>query len=426
MRILMLSQFYPPVLGGEEQHVRALGQALVVRGHQVAVATTRHIGLAEEEDDRGVRVYRLRGTIQRAGWLYREDERRHAPPLPDPELLWGLRRVLALTRPQIVHAHNWLVHAFLPLKAASRARLVLTLHDYSLVCAKKRLMYREAPCAGPAPIKCLRCAADHYGAVKGLPTVVANWAMGVAECAAVDRFLAVSRAVAAGNRLGERGLQHEVIPNFVPDDVAVPRDGYDAYTDQLPPGGFLLSAGDLSREKGLAVLLAAYAGLRDPPPLVLIGRPGQDMPARLPAGAIVLPRWPREAVMWAWRRCLLAVVPSIWPEPCPTVAMEAMASGRPVVASRIGGLPDLIADGETGLLVAPGDPEALRRALARLLSDPPLCGRMGAAGRVRALQFMAGTVVPRIEQVYRQVLSLPAGEAAAAVSDTVCYSGSTI
>src|SRR5919108_3633472 len=141
MRILMLAQFYyPSVGGGEETHVRTLSAALAARGHDVAVATFWNEGLAEFEIDRGVRIYRIRSTVQRAGWLFSETERRHAPPFPDPEALWALRRVIAHEQPEIVHAHNWLVHSFLPLQAWSNAGLVVTLHDYSLSCAKKRLV----------------------------------------------------------------------------------------------------------------------------------------------------------------------------------------------------------------------------------------------------------------------------------------------
>ena len=82
MRILMLSQFYPPVLGGEEQHVRALSAALAARGHEVAVATLWRKGLPEIEQEGRVRVYRERGTLQRLPWLYQETERQHTPPLP--------------------------------------------------------------------------------------------------------------------------------------------------------------------------------------------------------------------------------------------------------------------------------------------------------------------------------------------------------
>jgi glycosyltransferase involved in cell wall biosynthesis len=301
-----------------------------------------------------------------------------------------------------VHAHNWLVHSFLPLKTASRAKLVLSLHDYSLVCVKKRLMYQGAPCAGPGLIKCLRCAADHYGAAKGVPIALANWAMSPLERRAVDWYLPVSRAVAAGNAVSAD--QSDVVPNFVPDDVTDLRGDPPAELSHLPSGDFLMFAGDLTRDKGVHVLLAAYAGLRDAPPLVLIGRPCADTPTSLPPGVRVLHSWPRAAVMWAWRRCLLALVPSVWPEPGASVALEAMASGRPVIGSAIGGLPELVADGKTGILVRPGDPEALRAAIVRLLKDHDLREQMGRAAIAHAAGFRASTVAPLVERVYERVL----------------------
>src|SRR4051812_17748896 len=137
MRILMLAQFYPPIIGGEERHVRNLSAALVARGHEGAVATLWHEGMAEFEiDDGGVRIYRMRGTLQRVEGLFSETGRRHAPPFPDPELMWALRGVIKRERPEIVHAHNWMVHSFQPIKRWSGASLVMTLHDYSLACAQ--------------------------------------------------------------------------------------------------------------------------------------------------------------------------------------------------------------------------------------------------------------------------------------------------
>jgi glycosyltransferase involved in cell wall biosynthesis len=107
--------------------------------------------------------------------------------------------------------------------------------------------------------------------------------------------------------------------------------------------------------------------------------------------------------MRSWIRASVGVVPSVWDEPCPTVALEAMASGRPVVASRVGGLPDLVPDGVAGLLVPPRDAGALGAAVGRLLRDGELRGRMGAAAREHADRFGARTVVDRIEAVYREV-----------------------
>jgi glycosyltransferase involved in cell wall biosynthesis len=224
------------------------------------------------------------------------------------------------------------------------------------------------------------------------------------ERAAVDLFLPVSRAVAIGNRLEERRLPYRLIPNFVPDDVAVPKGDATSFVAQLPPDSYLMFAGDLAYDKGVGVLLQAYTQLSCPPPLVLIGRPSSGAPTHIPPNVTVLHSWPHHAVIEAWRRSLVALVPSIWPDPCPTVVMEAMASGRPVIGSRIGGISDLILDGETGLLIPPGDATALRQALERILSDADLRVRLGQGALRRVVQFQAGTVVPRIEQAYRDVL----------------------
>ncbi|HJW83743.1 MAG TPA: glycosyltransferase family 4 protein, partial [Anaerolineae bacterium] len=173
---------------------------------------------------------------------------------------------------------------------------------------------------------------------------------------------------------------------------------------QLPADGYLLFVGDLSREKGVDVLLAAYAGLTDAPPLVLIGRRLPDTPGLLPPHVVALDSWPHDAVMEAWRRSSMTLVPSTWAEPFGIVAIEAMAYGRPVIASDIGGLRDIVVDGETGFRVAPGDPAALRQAIARLLADAELRERMGCAGQRKVAEFRASAVVPRIEHAYRAVI----------------------
>ena len=76
--------------------------------------------LAEHEVDRGVRIFRIHSLGQRTPWLYRETERRHAPPWPDPAATWALRRVIDQVQPDVVHAHNWLMYSYLPLKWSSR------------------------------------------------------------------------------------------------------------------------------------------------------------------------------------------------------------------------------------------------------------------------------------------------------------------
>jgi glycosyltransferase involved in cell wall biosynthesis len=411
MHILMLSQFYPPIIGGVEQHVRTLSIELVARGHNVAVITLWHKGLAEFEQDQGVRVYRIRSSLQRLPRLFNDNGRQYAAPFPDPEITLALRRIIIKERPEIVHAHNWLVHSFLPLKGWSGARLIVTLHSYDMVCANTDLLYRDALCEGPGITKCFGCAMKHYGLVKGIPTVLSNRVMSLIERDAADMFVAVSQAVAVGNGLVDEQLPFQVIPNFIPnfmpDDVNMPQGDSEPYLAQLPAEDYLLFVGALNRQKGVKVLLRAYAHLTHAPPLVLIGYQTPEWPILAldcPNNVFVLKNWPRYAVMQAWRRSLIALAPSVGPEASPTVVMEAMSAKCPVIASRIGGLIDLIADGETGFLIEPGDSSALQHSIELLLTNPDLRNRMGLAAREKIIDFQAQKVVPRIEHVYEKVL----------------------
>jgi glycosyltransferase involved in cell wall biosynthesis len=84
--------------------------------------------------------------------------------------------------------------------------------------------------------------------------------------------------------------------------------------------------------------------------------------------------------------------------------MEAMIMGRPVIGSRIGGLPDIVVDGETGLLFPAGDQQALQNALTRLLDNPVLRQQMGEQAKQKVTEFQASTVIPRIEHIYQELL----------------------
>jgi glycosyltransferase involved in cell wall biosynthesis len=405
MRLLQITDFYYPYLGGVEQHVRGLSRQLAARGHSVAVVTLRPEGLPAFEHDGAVRVYRVRSTTQRATWLFSHPERPWAPPFPDPELVLALQRILKKEQPHIVHGHDWFARSFLPLKPFHHAKFVLSLHYYTLSCAKKSLMWRAQPCDGPRPTKCLACSSQHYGTAKGVLTALSQWGFAAAERAAVDIFLPVSQATAIGNRLQAGNDPFTVIPNFVADNHFEGDGDVASYLAQLPQEGYLLFVGDLRRDKGIETLLDAYQALPQAPPLVLVGKVWQGSPSTFPPNVIVLEKWPNRAVLAAWRRSLLALVPSLWPEPFGIVAIEAMASGRPVVASDIGGLSDLVVDGETGYLVPPGDAQALCRAMQHLLDNAPLREQMGNAARQRAQQFYASAIIPRIEQVYLDLLN---------------------
>lgn len=415
MRLLMLAQFFPPDIGGEERHVFNLANSLANRGHDVSVATQRIAGTPMEEQlPSGVTVYRFETTVMRLPGVYSTD-RPHHPPFPDPLATHALREIIRRTRPQVVHAHNWAVNSLLPISRqdgkGGRFGVVLTLHDYSNVCATKRMMRDGAVCAGPG-VRCLPCATAHYGAVVGPVTVLANAAARPWKRRVIDHIVCVSRAVAVGNRLSE-GPAVSVIPNFIPDAMVAQGDDLGAGPSpvggvvDLPEGDFVLFVGDLSAEKGVLALLQAYQRLGSGrPPLVLVGRKVADTPTNLPAGVIMHPAWPHERVLEAFRRCTIAVLPSVWPDPCPTTVLEAMANGCPVITTTIGGMVDMVTDGESGLLVPPGDASALMVAMERLLSDEQLRVSLAHGARKKVVDFTATSVAERLEAVYARVVTV--------------------
>jgi glycosyltransferase involved in cell wall biosynthesis len=402
VRILLVSQFFAPVTGGEERIVEDLATELTRRGHDVAIATTT----ATTPEMNGPRIHRVRPLIGRLGFLHSDDARRHVPPVADPEAVRDLRRIIALERPQVVHAHNWLVYSAIA-AAEPGTPVVLTLHDYGLVCANKRMTRRNVACDGPGPVKCITCSVRHYGALKGAITSAALRLGQRSVLGGVDMFLPVSRAVAERSRLPQAGLPFEVIPNFMsrPTERPAPPASDAGGPAGLPPGDFIAFAGDITYDKGVEALLRAHALLDSPPPLVLAGRVlmPEDRLAR-PGVRVLGPRTHRE-VIDIFRRSLAVVVPSLWSEPFGLVSLEAMATGTPVVASRVGGIVEIVDDDETGILTRPGDEHEIAGALARLIGSPTLRARMGQAAMLRAADFRADVIVPRIEAVYRRLCS---------------------
>ncbi|GHO92161.1 LPS biosynthesis RfbU related protein [Reticulibacter mediterranei] len=406
MRILMLSEFYPPLIGGTERHVQTLSRELVRRGHQVAVATLQTGNSPDFEDDDGVHIHRLTGWSRTLTRFYQNQSRQYHPPIPDPGVMAGLRRVISLERPEIVHARRWMLYSFVGLKSWSRARLVVTLHDYNLCCPTTGYLHNGQVCTGPAYRKCLRCAGQGYGTVKGA-LVTSGLKLSSHLHSSVDKYIAVSAAVrdASMYATGRPPKPIEVVPTFIPDTV-VDEALSIGRPDFLPPtDNYILFVGRQDSHKGLDVLLNAYTDLSPTVPLVLLIAGSDDSSKQFPAGVTVIHNAPHAQVMAAWMHCAIGVVPSIWPEPFGQVAVEAMMCGKPVIASAIGGLRDVVVDGESGLLVEPGNANALKDAIRDLLLHPDKREQMGLVGKKRAHLFTVGTVANRIEEIYADLLT---------------------
>ncbi|MFC1525517.1 glycosyltransferase [Candidatus Latescibacterota bacterium] len=234
-------------------------------------------------------------------------------------------------------------------------------------------------------------------------------------CQRMDAVLAVSQDIA--DRLVASGVDRgriHVVPNgvdarFCPGDRLAARRSLG-----LPEGAFLaLFVGLLVPVKGVDLLVDAFRrGLPEDARCVLVGDGSLELQLRHMANE----RGIGERIVFAGRRpsgeipawmqaADVLVLPSL-SEGRPNVVLEAQSCGIPVIATRVGGTPELISEGETGILIEPGDVEMLGHAIQRLAADPALRERMGIAARrrVESSGLTWAATAAKVREVYRQIL----------------------
>jgi len=228
------------------------------------------------------------------------------------------------------------------------------------------------------------------------------------------------------------GMRADILscyPEISPERVRVIRNGIDTAeyapdpgTDVLERHGidlerpYVIFVGRITRQKGVPVLLRAAASLDPSAQLVLcagaadtpeLGAEVSSLVAELQAsrtGVIWIPEMlPKKDVIQLLTHALVFACPSVY-EPLGIVNLEAMACETAVVASRVGGIPEVVSDGVTGLLVPPDDPASLSGALNLLLRDPGRADAMGRAGRKRAVtEFSWDTVAAQTAALYAEL-----------------------
>ncbi|MEM7143158.1 MAG: glycosyltransferase family 4 protein [Actinomycetota bacterium] len=409
MRILTLAEFYPPVIGGLEKHAQRLTHELRRRGHDVAVATLAVPGEPEHSDDEGIPVTRIDGWRKALDRFYEDGGRGFHPTAPDPGLQKRLAEIVREFDPDVVHVHGWILYSALTRRRSDEHAVVATMHDFGLPCPKRNYLHMEtALCSGPGPVKCYRCAIPHYGLVKGVG-LTTGLKISTRLHARADRFVAVSSAVrnAVVDAGANQDVPVEVVPNFfdpsgATDAIGAPRP------DCVPAeGDYVLFVGALNEFKGVHLLNEIWRTRRPAAPLVLLGNPRADTPdpSSLPEGVTMVQNVPHPDVMAAFANCTIAVSPSLGPDACPTTALEAMALGKPVVGTDIGGIPDLVLDSRTGIVVPPRDGQALGDAIDHLLAAPAVADQYGAAGRDHSTGFTVEAVAQRLEGTYARAIA---------------------
>jgi glycosyltransferase involved in cell wall biosynthesis len=175
----------------------------------------------------------------------------------------------------------------------------------------------------------------------------------------------------------------------------------------LPAGDYIAFVGVLSPYKGVNTILRVARAMPEQQ-FVLAGVPHADTPHDIPANVTVRYNVPHAEVMSVYKNAMMALVPSEWKEPGVTVAMEALRVGTPVIASNLGGLPEVVLDGINGLIVPAGNATELGAAITRLIESPRIRAQMSGAALESSERYAAHAIMGDIVNVYETTIAASA------------------
>jgi glycosyltransferase involved in cell wall biosynthesis len=390
---------YPHLrLGAVAGHVRSLSIELQKRGHEVIVCAVGH----RPEFGYGIKGYVLEGFFQKIPFIYKDTASKWHPPMADFLITKELKKIITQEKVQIVHTHGRALYSALPLRKGIGVPLVASLHGYEFICPKADLLRQDNTlCNKPLTNECISCSISCYGHTKAILAYLAT-KINRKNLSVVDKFIAVSFSTKTIYQpyLGVAESRIVVIPNFYSTDIkeAVKMSG-------SLPEDFILFVGNLNPFKGVDMLIEAYNRLDVKTKLVLIGTRHPDYHYKGTDKIVLMENVPYELLIEAYQNCRFAMFPSIRLETFGVVTLEAMAQKKAVIASRSGGLSEVVADKETGLLVPPGDIEALSQAIKYLLENPDIASRMGQKGYERWQHyFTTEATISEFEKIYKSLI----------------------
>ncbi|MCC6350516.1 MAG: glycosyltransferase [Candidatus Eisenbacteria bacterium] len=406
MRVLLVNAFHW-LKGGVERTYFDESRWLAAAGHEVAHFATRHDG---NEPSPTAEYFAPPADFTEGGSTLAQLKQL-------PRVLWSapaaaaMARLVAAWKPDVAHLHapsRHLTPSILRPLERARVPVVMTLHDFKPWCTNRILFAHGEVCE--------RCRGGrHWHAVTTacVQDSRAKSVVGSVEAylhdalnayRSVRRWIAPSRFVydkARENGVDDarlRVLSHGVEPAR---GTLAPPDG--------TPERYALFAGRLSTEKGVR-LLPAIAGAIRPTPLLVAGEGPLAgwLAANAPADLRLLGHLSDAALAGLRARAAAVIVPSLFVEHYGYTVAEALLDARPVIAAKIGALPELIEHEGTGLLVAPGDGPGFAAAVRRALDDPA-APRWGAAGRERVERMSAPAAhLAGLLGIYREALEAPA------------------
>ena len=316
----------------------------------------------------------------------------------------NLKSLIDKERPHLAHLHNiyhQLTPSIIPVLKKSGIKVVLTLHDYKLICPAYLALKNGNICTDcdgkyfwkPFTENCQ--SSRMRGLLLSLEAIFHKFKKSYDF---VDVFLAPSAFLA------------KLVSRRIPDNkIKVLYNGIDIenYQPYFSDKGYGLYLGRLSAEKGVKTLLTAYTQLHASFNLKVVGTgPLLDELRREYPDVEFTGYKSGQALKKLIAGAAFIVVPSEWYENCPMVILEAMAFGKPVIGSRIGGIPELIEDGKTGLLFTAKNYEELSSKMQQLIQNRELRKKMGQNARERVeREFSLKKHCTSLERIYKNLLS---------------------
>jgi len=415
MNILMVSEISLfPLVGGVQRHMWTLAKFMKKKGHEVDILTSSESETKRDEDLGGIRIFwtlkqgRSFLGYNQFGWIYDSYD--------------FMKQINTYGKKyDIIHYHGGGYYFFEQLKLD--VPLVSTLHGIYPACSKESFLFDS--CQSPTPTKCTLCYVanrpnyallspaivtfcilHHRLMKKGLQKMQKVICVSDYVKRSVERTLNLRNLVTIHNFID---VQDDIKPN-----LALLKNFDARKVLNIPVDCRLITYfGRLSHEKGSDILIKAFnevLGTLGQGVYLIIGGTGpekhriEEMTKRM-RNVKIVGHLPRSEQLGLMAQSDVFVSPSRFADACPTTLIEAAFLGLPVVATQVGGSPEIVADEENGLLVEPQNPHALANGLIKLLSNETLLSKCSRNGPRKARDFDISMIGPRILNLYKAVLA---------------------
>jgi glycosyltransferase involved in cell wall biosynthesis len=389
LKILIISD-YGFLFGGTETLVLNQKRGLIRRGHVVRIFSSN---IAYERDH--FSDYRFSGLNENSAikWFNQIFNLRS---------YFKLKKILKEFNPDIVHLHN-IYYQVSPsvLKCLKNIPTIMSINSYEMICPMGAIPDLSVRCNYKFGKQCPKC----IGSFKGYYYEKIKQKIYKILLNNVDVFIAPSKNLKK-NFIKQNFINSEIIT--IPNGIVLFK--YNEVEDTKK----ILYVGRLSKEKGVEYLLNAIPLILKKQPKVRCDIVG-DGPEKenleqlvkkldLSKNVKFLGKIAYEKIEECYRRSTMVVIPSICPDTLPSVAIEAMSVGRPIIGSNNGGIPELIDNGKTGYLINPKNPKQISEKVIYLFENLKLLKMMGKIAHIRAEKFNSEKYIKNLERLYEKIL----------------------